>query len=263
MKLTLVPSAVGHGADDQDQFLSSYLLNDAVAIDAGCLGLFLTPEAQAQVKHVFISHSHIDHIASLPIFIENVYDVETSGVVIHGSDAVLESLRRDVFNNRVWPDFTRLPTKSEPFVKLSRFDDLAKIEVAGLKITPVPVNHVVPTHGFIVESAEAAIVIPSDTGPTEKIWECANQTPHLCAVFLEATFPNALAQLAGISKHLTPALFAAEIAKLKQSVPVYAVHLKARFRATLIEELRALAIPNLQIGKFGIPYEFGDARGGQ
>jgi len=256
MRLTLLPSALPNSDEDQNQFLTSYVLDDTIGIDAGCLGVSLALAAQARIRHIFISHSHIDHIASLPVFIDNVNEMGGPAVNVYGSDAVLECLRRDIFNDRVWPNYNRLLSKSEAFFKLIRLDAGRAVELGPVRITPVPVDHVVPTFGFIIEEAGAAVVITSDTGPTEAIWNQANNILNLKAVFLEATFPNSLAALAEASKHLTPAMFASEIKKLKQPVPVFALHLKARFRAQMLEELQALGLPNVQIAKFGIPYHF-------
>ena len=106
MKVVLLPSAVG--GDARNQYLTSYVINDSIAIDAGSLGFHRTPEEQARVRHVLISHSHIDHMASLPLFVENVYQIHADTVTIHGNEAVLDCLRRDVFNDRLWPDMISL-----------------------------------------------------------------------------------------------------------------------------------------------------------
>jgi ribonuclease BN (tRNA processing enzyme) len=238
------------------QYLISYLINDTIAIDAGSLGLYGSPQRQAAIKHVLISHTHIDHTATLPIFIENAYDARSECVTIHGSDAVLESLRRDIFNDRTWPDFVALSQGALRFLNLSRLEPGRPLELDGLKITPVPVNHVVPTLGFLIEDEHSAVVIASDTGPTESLWQHANAAPHLDAVFLEAAFPNAMAELADLSKHLTPELFGREIRKLNKPVDVVAVHIKARFRDQIVAELEGLELPRLEIGEFGKAYHW-------
>src|SRR5204863_7561322 len=119
--------------------------------------------------------------------------------------------------------------KEGPFLQLSPLTARRPVEVAGVRLTPVPVNHVVPTFGFVIEDGSAAVVIPSDTGPTQEIWQAANRLPHLKAVFLEATFPNHMARLADLAKHLTPGLFAGEVQKLTRPAKVIAVHIKPRF----------------------------------
>ena len=170
MKVELVPSSMALADSCRDQFSTSYIINDTLAIDAGGLGFYRGPVEQARIKHVLISHTHMDHIASLPIFVENVYEGKPECVTIHGSADVLSGLARDVFNDRVWPDFIKLSTiVPAPFLKLQTLQPRQRIEVEGLKITPVEVNHVVPTLGFIVEESDAAMIVVSDTGPTEEI----------------------------------------------------------------------------------------------
>ncbi len=256
MKVTLVPSSVSVGDQESRQFLSSYLINDTLAIDAGCLGFFRSPQEQARIKHILLSHSHIDHLASLPMFLENVYDTQSSPVTIYASEPVLDCLRSDLFNGRLWPDFIALSHQRAPYLIMERLLPGKPVDLEGLRITPVPVNHVVPTLGFIVEEPQAAVIVSSDTGPTDELWDCANRTSQLKAVFLEATFPDSMADLAAAAKHLTPATFAAEVWKLTRSVRVIAVHIKARFYARVISELRALGLPNLEIAQFTGPYVF-------
>jgi cAMP phosphodiesterase len=256
VNITLVPSATGVQGGERYQFLSSYLVNDAVALDAGCLGLYRDPQEQARVKHVFLSHAHIDHLAALPVFMENAYEAGGDCVTVYGSAAVLDALQRDVFNGRIWPDMIALSRTEGPFLQLETLEAGRPVTVAGLRVTPVPVNHVVPTFGFIIEDAAAAVVIPSDTGPTYEIWERANRLPHLKAVFLEATFPNHLSRLADVAKHLTPALFARELHKLTRPAAVIAVHIKPRFFDQVVQELQALNLPGLEIGRLEKRYTF-------
>jgi ribonuclease BN (tRNA processing enzyme) len=253
----LAPSSIGEVGEDQRQFLTTYRLNDSVAIDAGALGYWGNPHDQASIQHVFLSHSHIDHVGSLPIFVDNIYKGTDSCVTIYGNEAVLLSLRADLFNDRVWPDFVTMSQNSnKPFLKLQLLEPGRPIVVDGLRITGVPVHHVVPTLGFIVDDGSSAIVISSDTGPTDALWQQANSLTNLKAVFLEVTFPERMAALARVSAHLTPILFAQEVRKLHKPAPVIAVHFKARVRDEVVKELQAQHIPNLQIGKFGIPYTF-------
>jgi cAMP phosphodiesterase len=258
MRVTLVPSSIALSGEEPSQYLISYLINDSVAIDAGSLGLYGSPQRQAAIKHVLISHTHIDHTATLPIFVENAYEAHSECVTIYGSEDVLDGLSRDMFNNRTWPDFIALSEGEYRLLRLERLEPGQPIEIEGLKVTPIPVNHVVPTFGFLIEDAHSAVVIASDTGPTDLLWQRANEAPALDAVFLEAAFPNAMAGFADLSKHLTPELFGGEIRKLNNpaEVDVIAVHIKARFRDQIIRELNALGLPRLEIGSFGKAYQW-------
>lgn len=257
MKITLLPTTVTPGAGGRGQFLTSLLIDDAVAIDAGGLGLIGDLDAQGRVRHVFLSHSHLDHVASLPLFLDTVYDPEGDGVTIYAGEPTLDSLRRDLFNDRVWPDFFRFSGRGRPFVRAEPLEPGRPVDVGHLRLTPIAVDHAVPTLGFLVEGPDGAVAIPSDTGPTEAFWRAARAVEPLRAVFLEASFPDALAGLADVSKHLTPAGFAGEARKLDRPVPFVAVHIKPRYYDRVVAELRALGGGlDVRIGDPGLAYEF-------
>jgi ribonuclease BN (tRNA processing enzyme) len=257
VKLTLVPSAVSAGRGGQACFLSSYIIDEVVAIDAGGLGLLGDLDSQCRVKDVFLTHSHMDHIATLPLFLENVFQSPGETVTLHASETTLNCLRRDIFNGRVWPDFIGMSEQGLPFVEIDILEPGRTVEAAGLWLTPVEVDHIVPTLGFLVDAPGVTVAIPSDTGPTEAFWRAAGAAENLKAIFLEASFPNAMSQLARESKHLTPSMFADVVRKLGRSVSFIAVHIKPRFYDKVVEELSTLGLPGVQIGKPGLMYEYG------
>ena len=257
MKVTLIPSSLSTDGFDQNQYAIAYLINDRLAVDAGSLGFYGTPDDQAKIKDIFLSHTHADHIASLPIFVENAYEGGADPVTVHGSASVLDCLRRDVFNGRVWPDFIGMTTPETPFLTLSEIKPGRSIERQGLQITPIAVDHLVPTLGFLIEDQDSAILIASDTGPTDELWRLARSSIRLRAVFLEASFPDAMLKLARDSKHLTPALFREEVGKLgRDDVDLIAVHIKPRYRAEIIGQLESLGLNRLTIGRLGQAYSY-------
>jgi ribonuclease BN (tRNA processing enzyme) len=254
VKVKVVGSSIGNGPNHQ--FLISYLFGDHLAIDAGSIG-FMTPlEAQTQIRHVFLSHSHIDHTASLATFLDNVYVPGPDCVNVYGPPETLDSLRSDLFNDRMWPDLVRLSMAESPFLTLLPLSSEQAVEADGLRVLPVALDHVVPTFGFIVSDHRAAVAIVSDTAPTDRIWELVNQTPNLKAVLVEVSFPNHMAWLAEKAKHLTTSSFAAELQKLQQAVPVVAVHVKPRYQEQIVTELAAAGLANVQIGEPEQTYTF-------
>ncbi len=257
VKVTLIPSAMSPDGVDQNQYSICYLINDTLAVDAGGLGFYGTPQDQAKIKDVLISHTHADHVASLPIFVENAFEGGPVPVTIHGSSHVLESLQLDIFNGRVWPDFIGMSAEQGPFLRLNEIESGKPLDLQGLRITPVAVNHLVPTLGFVIDDGVCSVVIASDTGPTEEIWRISHSASRLRAVFLEASFPDAMLDLANVSRHLTPALFGVEARKLdRDDIDLIAVHIKPRYRPEILRELDALGLPNLQIGRFNEPYTY-------
>ncbi len=255
MKIVLVPSASGSGR--AYHYLSSYVIDDSVAVDAGGLGFHGALADQARVRNVFLTHSHIDHLASLPIFLENVYGAHPEGVVVHGGAAVLDCLQRDVFNDRLMPDFIRISRERTPaFLRLSLLEEGRTVTADGLRLTPVAVDHVVPTFAFVIEGPETAVAVVTDTAPTEAIWRRCRETPNLKAVFLEASFPNSAAPLAALSRHLTSGQFIHEAKMVGPDVQIIAVHLKPRTHDQVTAEVLGHGLPNVRIAEPGRVYEF-------
>lgn len=254
MKVKLLGSSLEDAT--KRQYVSSYLINDSVAIDAGCLGFHGTPQQQERVQHLFLTHSHADHIASLPIFVENAWTPAEKCPLVYGIPETLEAVQKHIFNNVIWPDFVAFSRNMPPFLRLCRVEEEVAVHADGLIVTPVSVNHLVPTVGFVVSDGENAVIFGADSGPTQRLWEIAHQTPGLRAVFLEACFPNSLKRLAQDSLHLTPEMFCGEVAKIPAGVKVIAVHIKVRYREQVIRELRALGLPNFEIGECEKEYEF-------
>ena len=254
MEIVLLPSSAG--PDTGYQFLATVVVDGVLALDAGCLGLWGDLAGQAKVRDVVLTHSHMDHVGSLPVFLENVYAAKAP-VTVHGLAETLAAVRSDVFNERLFPDLITREPEAGPF---AIFDALAPgrtRELAEHAVTLVPVNHPVPTAAVHVDGGDSSLLYVTDTRPTEAVWEYAARVKNLKAVLLEATFPDEFAWLAEISVHLTPKLFAAEVRKIPPGVPVFVVHLKPRFRDAVLKELAALALPGVQVMTPGKRYGVG------
>jgi len=241
------------------QYVSSYLINARVAVDAGCLGFHNSPREQERIRHVFLTHSHSDHTGSLPIFVENAWTATKECPKIYGTPETLDSVQRHIFNDVMWPDFVALSKKTAPFLRLVAIENEVAIEADGLQITPIPMRHVVPTVGYVIREGRTAIIIAGDTGPTTRIWEVAHETPGLQAVFLEACFPRSMKRLAKASLHLTTEMFAEEVAKMPPGIRVIATHIKVRYRDEVVRELFDLGLPQVEIGECEREYDLSEA----
>jgi cAMP phosphodiesterase len=251
-----LPSTAGR--DSQYQALTSFVVNDRIAVDGGSIGFALTPDEMSGVRHVVVTHAHSDHTASLPIFVAEAYTLLQEPIIIYGTSEVVDALKSFVFNDTIWPDFQKipLPDGSGPTIEFRLIEPRATSHIAGLDVTPIPVNHVVPTVGLIVEDHSAAVVFTSDTYVTDEIWEAARRVERLKAVFVDVSFPDELAGLAAASKHLTPELIALELEKLDRDVNVYAVHIKPTNREDVIRQLKLLNGRPVSVGEINRVYEW-------
>jgi cAMP phosphodiesterase len=253
MRIELLPSSI---PPTDSQFLVTFLVNEEVAIDAGSVGLLADLDRQRRVKHVFLTHEHLDHVGTLPILLENVYEPGPECVELLAAPEALDFLRRDFFNGRVWPDFFALSRPDDRFVRATPLEPLEPVRRAGLTITPVPVSHGVSTLGLVVDDGNRVVAFPSDTGPTELFWERLATVENLAAVYLEVSFPRRFAGLATATGHLTAETFAAETRKLDRDVRWIVVHRKARYAAEIAREIAGLDLPRIELVRPGEVYEF-------
>ena len=245
-----------YGGESPECRLTCLLINGATALDAGSLSQALPIERQAGVRTIVLTHSHMDHTSALPFFIENVFGKTEGAIDLYASAATIYAIRKHLFNNDTWPDFTRLPNHLVPAIRFHEFADEVPFVVEGVSYTPIRVNHVVPTHGFLIQQEGAALLWSSDTGATERLWEIANATANLRAVALETSFDNAYQDLADISLHLTPQGLASELKKLQRRVPVLVHHLKPAFIEKIRQEIAELGNPDLEFLQQGKTYRF-------
>ena len=254
LKITLLHSAAG--AQSVRSFALSILVNDTICIDAGSIGYLPSLADQKRIRAIVLTHSHMDHVASLPLCLDNVYEYGPHCPTIYAGRDAIAALKSDFFNDRVWPDFVRLSGEESPFLGLVELEAEVPVTVEGVSITPVALNHVVPTFGYLIEDTRATVALVCDTLPTERIWQLLGGVKNLAAVFIEASFPNSMQWLADKSEHLTPATVRGELAKLRKPVPAYAVHIKPAYYDAIVAELADLKRPDLHVAQPGRTYEF-------
>ncbi|HEX9799523.1 MAG TPA: 3',5'-cyclic-nucleotide phosphodiesterase [Thermoanaerobaculia bacterium] len=253
MKIEVLGS---YGGQSDECRTTCLVLDEAVALDAGSLAQALPIERQQQVQSIVLSHSHMDHTTTLPFFVENVFGKLRDSVDVYASAETIFAVRKHLFNNDVWPDFTRIPNHLLPALRFHELADEVPFEVGGIQFTPIPVDHLVPTYGFLIERGDSAVLWSSDTGPTKRLWEIANRTKNLQALCLEVSFDNALQPISDLSLHLTPRTVASELRQLKRPLPVLLHHLKPTCRAKIHQEIAALGNPDLAFLEQGKTYEF-------
>jgi ribonuclease BN (tRNA processing enzyme) len=258
VKIQLLPSTFDEqGRATPEQRLTCFLIDDRVTVDAGSLGIALSDDQRGTVRDVIVTHPHMDHIASLPIFIDDLFGFLTEPIRVHATEDVIETLERDIFNWVVYPRFSELSNEHGPVMKYVPFRTGEEFKVGHLRVTAVPVNHIVSTVGLIVSDDKTTVAFSSDTYETEEFWELVNRTKSIDALLIEASFPNDMAKLAEVSRHFTPKLLKKELRKLNHNgLDILAVHLKPAYRDTVVSELEALKIPRLSVMEPGRVYEW-------
>ncbi len=228
---------------------TSFLLDGIVAVDAGSICEALSLHDILRIDHIILTHSHFDHIKGIPLMADLLIGNRDEPVVVHGSPDCVRTLQHDLFNDKLWPDFTKLPTKGQAVMRLEPFKIGESWSLGPYQITSTLVNHPVEAVGLLVEKGRSSIAISGDTGPTDAFWEMVNSQKNLKGLLLETSFPDSMHELAEASGHLTPRTLRKELeGKLKRDeLPIYLYHLKPAFLAQLRKEIRALGMERLHL----------------
>ncbi len=203
-----------------------FLIDSDVLIDAGTGVGDLSLAELSIIDHIFISHSHLDHVASIPFMVDTVGGMRTKPILVHATRATIEILKNHLFNWAIWPDFTEIPTPEAPFLRYEEIELGRTITLSGREITPIPAIHTVPAVGFHLDSGASSLVFSGDTGPNDALWRFVNHVRNLKFLIIETAFSNKERKLADMAKHLCPETLAEELAKLERSVDIYITHLK-------------------------------------
>ena len=234
-----------------------FLLDGTLAIDAGALTSTLPLKDLVRLDDIVLTHSHLDHVKDVPLLADVLVGRRKRPVRIHASTACARTLKESVFNGELWPDFTRIPDRKRPVVRIIPFEPRGRFRAGRLTFAPVPVCHPVESVGFTVSDGHATIGISGDTGPTEAFWEAINACRGLKALLVELSFPSSLQRLADVSGHLTPRTLRGELEKLdRNGFPVFLYHYKPAHLPELRRELAALKLANVRVLRQGEELRF-------
>jgi HD-GYP domain-containing protein (c-di-GMP phosphodiesterase class II) len=197
------------------------------------------------IKHIFLTHSHLDHIIDIPFVADLFVTHQTSPLKIYALKETLDDLRDFIFNYRIWPNFEEIDlvehnAKTIEFIEI--FPDQS-YPIDDVILTPFKTNHTDGSCGYRIEKEGYGVLFTSDTYRCEKIWEILENNPHIHALIIDVSFPSDYSRLAENSKHLTPKILSEELRQCnRQDFSVYPIHLKSLFKQTIIHELKELGI---------------------
>lgn len=236
----------------------SFMVGTTILVDMGSGASRLTLQEQLNIKHIFLSHAHLDHTKDLAFFSENIFALRKHTVKLHATADTLSKIKAHMFNNALWPDFTALPNTQDPVIQFVPFETKQKNQLEEVEVFTISVNHPGGCEALFFTSPHGCVVYSGDTGPTTDLWDEINQRgEQVKAVLLECSFPNRLEKVANDSGHLTPKLFRNELKKLSSpKTIVYVYHIKAPYRDEIMKELEDLHDPRVRVLEPGIKIQF-------
>lgn len=238
-----------YGGELPNYRTTCFLIDEVLAFDAGALTASLSLERLSALEHILLSHSHFDHVKDLPLVADLMAGRRRRPITVYASQQCTRTLRKNMFNDSLWPDFTRIPSARNPVIRFKPFRAGSSFRIGKYRIRSISVCHPVESCGFVISDERSSFAISGDTGPTQALWNIVNRTPDLKALVLETSFPNEMQELADVSGHLTPQTLRSELAKFRHNgTSIFLYHLKPAYLAQLKEEIAGLPVELLKLG---------------
>jgi ribonuclease BN (tRNA processing enzyme) len=215
---------------------TSVLVDADILVDAGSGVGDLTLAELSQIDHIFVTHSHLDHVTSIPFLVDTVGGMRSRPITVYATRATIEILRNHLFNWAIWPDFTEIPSPEAPFLRYEEIELGKAVVLGGRTLTAIPARHTVPAVGYHLDSGSASLVFTGDTGQNDALWQVVNRIANLKFLIIETAFSNKERELAEMSRHLCPATLGEELGKLERNAEIYITHLKpGEIEPTMLE----------------------------
>lgn len=220
---------------------TSFLLDHDMLVDAGTGVGDLTLDEMAAVDHVLLTHSHLDHIAALPLMVDGVAALRTKPLQIHALQATIDALKAHIFNNIIWPDFSKIPTPHAPFISFHALTSGQILQLGGKQVEVLSAVHAVPAVGYAVNGCQGYWVFTGDTERNPALWERLNQM-EVAMLVIETAFSNCQTSLAKRSLHLCPQTLSLELDCIApgKGYPIHITHTKPAERELIMAEIQRL-----------------------
>jgi cAMP phosphodiesterase len=206
---------------------TSFLLDDDILIDVGTGIGDLTLDEMRKIQHILITHSHLDHIAGLPLLVDTLFSSLKQPLIVHALPETIDAMQKHIFNWIIWPDFSVLPTAEKASIKFVPMVPSDSLEIDGRIIQMIKVEHAVPAVAYSVTSATGALAFSGDTDENETLWAALNKMPRLDLLVVECGFSNEDEKLSHLAQHYCPRRLGRDIAKLKHNPKIWITHLKS------------------------------------
>jgi len=219
---------------------TALLVDGRILLDAGTGVGDLEFEEMVRIEDVLLTHSHLDHVCSLPLMVDTLLDRIDRPVRVHATYDTIGVLRAHVFNWKLWPDFTELPSTSDPRLRYFPIAPGESRRLRDIEVVPFRVLHTVPGVGYALQASTGTFAFTGDTYASDAIWTALNDLPRLDYLMIEVSFLDHDADIAKASRHLTPTLLASELEKLRHRPEILLTHPKPGYEAAIIEQCRSV-----------------------
>ncbi|MEJ2127447.1 MAG: 3',5'-cyclic-nucleotide phosphodiesterase [Woeseiaceae bacterium] len=244
MRIRILGCSGGIGAGSRT---SAMLVDDDVLIDAGTgIGDLELDEIQS-IRHVFLTHSHLDHVAGLPMLVDSVFSEDfEQPVTVYAREETLRAVQDHLFNDVIWPDFSHLPSAEQPMLRYQVTSPGDTVTIGHRDFYAVDVMHTVPTLGYTVQNSGGVFALSGDTKTNETLWPVLNACDDLRVLVIEVSFPDEMSQLANDAGHYCPSTLAKDLERLRHDPEIWLTGMKPGEEDRIFEQVIE-AVPNKNI----------------
>jgi ribonuclease BN (tRNA processing enzyme) len=210
-----------------------------ILVDCGTGVGDLTLEEMAGIRHVFLTHSHLDHVLFLPLLSDAALVMRDGPITVHALPETVAALKAHVFNGVLWPDYTALPTSQNAYIRFAPLHEGETVELGNRKIIALPAYHTVPALGYLIDGGHGSFAFSGDTAYCEVFWDTLNHVENLKYVMMETTMRNIDTAVAERSRHTTPSLLALGLARLQRHAQLLVTHIEPDKVEQVRTEIRA------------------------
>jgi ribonuclease BN (tRNA processing enzyme) len=244
MHIRILGCSGGIGAGSRT---SAMLIDDDVLLDAGTgIGDLALDDLQP-IRHVFLTHAHLDHIAGLPMLIDSIFTEEVdTPVTVYGRSETLKAIQDHLFNWVIWPDFADLPNKENPMLRYVVCNPGDTITIGHRKFHAVDVAHTVPAIGYTVQNSGGVFAVSGDTKTNETLWPVLNACDDLRALVIEVSFPDEQESLANTAGHYCPTTLSRDLGNLQHDPEIWITGMKPGEEDRILRQVNS-AVPDKNI----------------
>ena len=227
-----------HNAESKDTRLVSLLVDEVIAIDAGCITSELTFAEQEKIKAILLTHGHYDHIRGVPAYAFNNYCKVTQ---VYGTQPALDMLTSHLVDGVIYPNFTeKTPMCDVRSLDLVVLKPDRMVGVEGYQVVPLSVNHKLGAVGFEITAPDGEKAFFSgDTGHgLSDVWKKISPD----ALVIEVTFPDRQEKIAVAAQHLCPKMLLDELRDFHNKKAYYPrvilIHLSPKLESEIREDVK-------------------------
>ena len=246
MRIRVLGCSGGIGAGSRT---SSLLIDDDVLIDAGTgIGDLAIADLRS-IRHVFLTHAHLDHIAGLPMLADAVFDENFAiPLTVYAREETLRALQDHLFNDVIWPDFAKLPSRAQPMLRYQVCSPGDTVTIDHRDFYAVDVMHSVPSLGFTVQNSGGAFAVSGDTKSNETLWPVLNACEDLKVLVIEVSFPDEMEALAAQAGHYCPRTLTRDLEQLRHDPEIWLTGMKPGEESRILKQVvRAAPDKNIQM----------------